>query len=282
MNRFLVIALVTVNLWQFLIVPYLSSPLWMLTLIPLALLNNTMWSLVHEAIHGNLAHNRTENLWCGRVLSALFGSSFTFLTAGHLSHHALNRTEHERLEIVKPGQSMWRARLTYYSMMCGGLFVTEVLVPLAFIIPFRELTKVVPAKGMARMILQRVSAKHVAVVIESVVAISLLVASFCLYGSYWPVLLAVLFARAFLVSSLEYIYHYGNELDNVNAAYNLALPRPLSALLLHFNWHHTHHVSPKTPWHQLELESLKRNECYDEYYWRAALRAWRGPIRQSP
>ena len=275
-NYIIVMVLVAIQLWQFIAVPLLPMA-WAWTLLPLALLNNSMWSIMHEAIHGNLFKGRM-NLWAGRVLSCLFGSSFQFLSAGHLSHHALNRSEAEQLEIIPEGMPKWKARLVYYFFMCGGLYVAEVLVPLAFIGPMKSLKKKLPEKTMIRMVFERATRKHLATALESIAAVTFLTCSALLYGANWPLFVGILFARAFLISSLEYIYHYGNVLGDVNAGYNLYLPRWVSACLFHFNYHHVHHEAPKVPWYELPKEAGRRNAKFDSGYFQAALRAWKGPM----
>lgn len=270
-NALIVSALLALNLWQFLAVPVLP-PLWAWTLLPLAFLSNTLWSAIHEAVHGNLFPSKRANLRAGRVLSCVFGSSFTFLSAGHLTHHALNRTE-EQLEIVQPGQSLWKARAKYYFFLCGGLYLSELFIPLAFLAPCFHLKGESLKDPFVASIYFRSVIKRRALVLESLTTVAFLSLSAYLYADRWYLLLAILLSRALFISALDYIYHYGNPVGDTQAAFNLYLPGPLASLLMNFNLHRAHHGSPRTPWVHLPCEA----PFYQDTFFRAAARVWKGP-----
>lgn len=250
--------LIGINIFQFLIVPLIGS-WWFLTLIPIALLSNTLWSAIHEAIHDNLPR------WIGVMLACVFGSSFHFLRAGHLTHHSLNRVD-EQLEIVRPWESMFLAQIKYYFFLCGGLYLAEMMIPLAFIGPIKTSS----TDKFVRMLFSRAEVSHVKIALESLACMGFLGLSLYLYGANWPILVGILVARAFFISSLDYIYHYGNPVGDIFASTNLRLPRWLSYLILRFNLHHSHHLSPSIPWNKLRGD-------YDDSYFRAARNVWKGP-----
>lgn len=68
-------------------------------------LNNTVFALFHEAEHKILHPNESVNEWVGRLLGALFPTSLGFHRAGHLNHHAHNRSEHETFDYIRPGRT---------------------------------------------------------------------------------------------------------------------------------------------------------------------------------
>jgi fatty acid desaturase len=270
MNAIIFILLVAANLFQFLIVPVLS-PAWALTLIPLAFTSNTLWAMIHEGIHGHTPR------WQGRILACVFGSSFTFLASAHLTHHALNRTKAERLEIVPPGEPMWKARLRYYFFLAGGLYLSELFVPLAFVLPFMSLMRIAARSDkFTESLIYRACVKSHQIFLESLCALTLLGVSAYLYGERWSLLVGIIFARAFFISWLDYIYHYGSALDRDEGVFNLWLPAPLRVLLLNFNMHRSHHHSTSTDWRDLPTSRLLTNATF----FQAALRVWRGPVRQ--
>ncbi len=254
---FLFIAL---GLFQLLGVPLLGG-YWYLALIPTTLLSNSFWAAVHETIHGGPK-------WVGRVLSILFGSSYYFLSAAHLTHHALNRTE-ERIEIVGQDESLLKARIRYYFFLCGGLYLSEMMVPFAFIWPLKGLKD-----RFLSMMVTRASTKRFEVVLDSFLSIVALAVSFWLYGDSWYWLGLSLVGRAFLVSSLDYIYHYGNPVGDPSYSYNLKLPKIMSLMILRFNLHHAHHLAPKISW-----DKLPEPPSYDGSFFKAAARVWRGPVK---
>ncbi|MGH7784726.1 MAG: hypothetical protein ACREO5_12905, partial [Candidatus Binatia bacterium] len=70
------------NLYQFFLLPLFQLPhslAWAWTLVPLALLNNSFWSLLHEAIHEMFSPSRSLNMLFGRLLAIFFGSPFRIL-----------------------------------------------------------------------------------------------------------------------------------------------------------------------------------------------------------
>ncbi len=267
MTTLVALLLIAANLWQFIAVPLLP-PAWAWTLLPLALTSNTLWSAIHEGIHGHIPR------WLSRTLACLFGSSFTFLSAAHLTHHQLNRTEAERLEVIAPGESLWRARLRYYFFLSGGLYLLEMFAPLGFILSLAALRRIAAnSDEFTRRFMVRCIERHVRIAIESLASMAFLALSAFLYSDRWPLLVAILAARAFLISSLDYIYHYGAALDRDLGVFNLWLPRPFSVFLLNFNLHRQHHQSTLTPWTELPSSCV----WYDDRFIAAALRVWRGP-----
>ena len=131
---------IVLNVFQFLFLPLFLVPrsmYWALLLVPLALANNPFWALIHEAIHGQFSASRTVNSTFGRILSVFFGSSFRVLRWSHLSHHKFNRTTTEQgTEVYNPEESSrLSAAFKYYFQIFGGLYLLEVLTPLAFLLP---------------------------------------------------------------------------------------------------------------------------------------------------
>ncbi len=265
-TRLIAWLLIGINLFQFIGVPLLP-PSWAWTLIPIAFTSNTLWALIHEAIHGNLSRG------FGQVLSCLFGSSFSFLKSGHLTHHVLNRTE-EQLEVLKPGESLWKARLRYYFFLCGGLYLVELLLPTALAIKIWSRTSSINQDKFTFEVFKRSEKLIRPITLEAIALVLFLGASATLYGKRWWLLLAILSARGFFISWLDYIYHYGNPVGNPLAANNLKLPSLLKLGILNFNLHKDHHKSPSTPW-------FKLNGGYDGSYLKAAINVWKGPIPPS-
>jgi fatty acid desaturase len=98
------------------------------------------------------------------------------------------------------------------------------------------------------------------------------------YGSYWPLLLAVLSARGFLISFLDNVYHYRTPVNDIFFARNLWLPNPLAAGLLNFNFHGIHHQNPAIPWISLPRVFRQQRQIFHGNYFTAAARQLRGPV----
>lgn len=232
------------------------SPAWVL--LP-ALFTNTFWSLIHEAIHGHLFASTKTSMLGGRALCIPLGAPFFLLRRGHLLHHAFSRTPRERTEVYDPSRKTWfSVAPCYYAHIVGGLYVAEVLAGLLLaLLPGRavrwlsarlESTHSVLGlllNAQAEPVTRRANRQDV------VMIILFFTPAFLLYSQDWPWLLAALLLRAFLISFFDYSYHYGTRLDTPQHALNMEAPRWLGLVLLNFNRHGSHHLSPALGWRTL-------------------------------
>lgn len=274
--------------YQFFILPALLLPRssrWTWTLLPLALLNNPLWSLMHEAVHGSLHPVRLINQFLGRLLGIFFAGPFRVLRVGHLLHHKYNRTPVERQETFDPRTtSYYRAALRYYVQLFGGTYLSVMCFPFLSFLPKRSLraltcqflNKETFFGRVADILLRDESLREIRR--DGFLILLWMTLSAILYGAHWPILAGILAFRCFSYSFLDYLYHYASPLDNVPHAYNLCLPKPLSWLLLYFNYHAVHHADPTLPWIHLPKAFLKQEGIFHAHYWRAALHQLQGPL----
>jgi fatty acid desaturase len=279
---------ITLNLYQFIVLPLWllpAAPAWAWTLLPLALLNNPYWSLIHEAIHDLFHPNRRINACFGRAMAILFGSPFRILRLSHLLHHKLNRMPVEGTEYYDGNQkTKVSAAPGYYFQILFGLYLVEVISPLLFFLPRRWV------RGFKDRWLRRESVSAILmqnwlsdealgeIRFDGLLIVSWLSLSFLCYGEHWPLLLAVLLARGFLISFLDNVYHYDTPVSDIFYAKNLRLAEPAAKLLLHFNLHGIHHVNPAIPWIHLPHAFDAQVGRFQGGYFTAALKQLRGPI----
>ncbi len=282
---------VLVNLYQFFFLPLFllpSTPWWALTLVPLALLNNPFWSLLHEAIHDMFHPSRRWNRVAGKVLAVFFGSPFIVLRLSHLLHHKLNRSAVEATELYSPEKiTSARASLGYYGHIFGGLYFLEIASPLLFFLPRIALRRLerkyfsgADLSGNLMKGLLRDEAVHETRA-DGLLIFGLLAASAACYGAYWPLLAVVFLARAFFISFLDNVYHYGTPIDDTFYARNLSLPAVCSAGLLNFNLHGIHHRNPAIPWIGLPQVFRQQSMQFEGNYFSAAFRQFDGPRTRS-
>lgn len=276
------------NAVQYFILPACLLPrhfYWAWMLVPIALLNNSYWSLLHEAIHDLFHSNSRVNMFFGRALSLMFGSPFRILRLSHLLHHKLNRTPKEGTEFYDRAKtSLLTAVPGYYFQILGGLYLVEALSPLPFFLPRRWLRRVVARRIKADTvtgILMQSWTRDEA--IHEIRADGLLIiigfgAALYFYGAYWPLLLAILVARGLFISFLDNVYHYRTPVSDVFYAKNLWLPPWLSKLLLNFNLHGIHHRHPSIPWRGLPFLFRDQAAIYHGNYFAAAADQLHGPI----
>jgi fatty acid desaturase len=261
-----------------------ASASWLLALLPGALLTNAYWALLHEAIHGHLHPRRAVNDALGRTAAVFFGAPFRLLRVGHLAHHRFSRTALERSEVYDPGAARraaaaWR----YYPMLFGGLYLAEVLGALLAFLPRPWGERLLKGAPLAAWLAARLAGPAARRELRRDAALTVFVygTSAWLYGPHWPWLLALVLARAFLISFLDNVYHYATPLDDPGYAHNLRLPRPLAWLLLHFNLHGVHHRQPALPWNALPAAFRALDARYHGGYARAALAQLRGPLAST-
>jgi fatty acid desaturase len=276
------------NVVQYFILPACFLPrhvYWAWMLVPIALLNNSYWSLLHEAIHDLFYFDSRVNMIFGRGLSVMFGSPFRILRLSHLLHHKLNRTPKEGTEFYDRGKSSpFKAAAGYYFQIFGGLYLVELLSPLPFLLPCAWLRRLVArwvkpdtVSGILMQSWTRDEAIR-EIRIDGLLIFTGFATALYLYGAYWPLLVAILAARSLLISFLDNVYHYRTPVSDVFYAKNLWLPRWLATLLLNFNLHGIHHRHPTVPWRGLPLLFRDQAEIYQGNYFVAAADQLRGPV----
>ncbi|HYH46346.1 MAG TPA: fatty acid desaturase [Thermoanaerobaculia bacterium] len=81
--------------------------------------NNTIFSLLHEAVHGHLHPHPRVNEAAGRFLAAFFPTGLGFQRVCHLGHHRRNRTDAEVFDYILPGESRLLKTVQWYSILTG-------------------------------------------------------------------------------------------------------------------------------------------------------------------
>ncbi len=274
--------------YQMFLLPVFLLPLdraWAWTLMPLVLLNNPLWSLIHETIHGNFARTPEASRRAGRLLAMCYGAPWRVLRTGHLLHHRFNRTSLERQELYDPASETAAARAPgYYFNLLIGLYLTQVLSMLAFVLPLSVMHRLRDRylsvdsfnAHAARAILKPAAIREIRM--DSALIVVLFGAGAWAYGADAWMLGLVLLGRGFCISFLDYIYHYGSPVGDHLHAYNLRLPGPVQAALLNFNLHAVHHRHPTLPWWGLPAAFQADDDRHAGDYGRFALRQLAGPL----
>lgn len=263
------------------------SVLWGLILLPMAWLNIVHWALIHEAIHKLLLTTTPANEQAGRVLAILMGASFHVLRFGHLMHHQLNRQFHS--EMVK--ERTFGAQAYYYAYLTFGLYLSELVTGWMFaVLPRKQFMLVARrtflkheenvAVAGERFFYQRGNVRHVRT--DVMASLALYGAAFYVYGAQWPWLLAFIGIRAFVISFMDNIYHFGTPEDNRKPAKELALSANLSMLILYGNYHETHHANPDVPWSALPYLHQKQGREFDGDLLLHGMMQFEGPAVVEP
>ena len=290
LNTLISAGLISVQALPLLIVPGLlgAHAAWGWLLVMPLLLNSTLWASIHEAIHGVLLPGRHRNEQLGRTLAILHGAPFALLRIGHLLHHRYSRTGRERTEVYDERETTWlRAAGGYYAHLFGGLYLAEVAGGLVLLLPRPLLAGLASRLGrpdnvlgplLANLMRPKVLAQAR---LDAACILALYGLTFMLYGEQAWMLVLALLARAFMISFMDNVYHYGTPLDKRRHAANLRLPEMLSGLLLRFNLHGVHHRHPGLPWWRLAETARRDRATFAADMGPALLGQLKGPIPAS-
>jgi fatty acid desaturase len=270
----------------------------MLLIAPLVVLTPTHWGLIHEAIHGQLFARRQLNEAAARALAIAFALPFDAVRFGHLMHHRFTREPFDRPDVRDATQPRWRARLTYYGRLLGGLYFAELGLPLLACVPARRASALVArgvgAQGSVGANVQRLFAGFAAdprrrarIRRDALLSIGLFALAFYLYGVWWPVLAVTMYLRGVWLSLADNLPHYGVALEEPGRARNFRVSRIWQGVLMNHHLHRLHHQHPTLPWTALPALERDPHDAQDitgesgkSAYFRSALRQfkWPGPL----
>ena len=255
--------------------------LWIVPFI--ALLSNQLWALIHETIHAIFYHKRSVNNAVGRILGVCLGSAFGLVKPAHLVHHKLNRTIYEQVEISRSDSIAKDNRIFYYYLFMG-LYINEIVAPFMSFLSRKKIDKAIDTLFIKKSYNYEVAIQIInkglnSVRLDTFIIVLVWGTSFYLYGEHWYILALFFLIRGFLISFLDYIYHYKTPLNDVKHGYNLELPRLMQKFLLNFNLHGIHHQHPQESWEKLPGLLLKNGGRYDKKYFSQALNQLQGTVK---
>lgn len=242
------------------------------------------WLLIHEAIHLKLRARRAGNDALGRLLSVLFGAPFHLLKVGHMTHHRHNRGALDTTELMPHGtRRAWAWTLAYYARICGLLYVSEVLAPLAFVAwrwTKRLVLRAARVPGLDAVLELFTRPVVNAIRIDAAASFALIALIVVWHRDAPGALLALLAVRAFAVSYYDNAYHYGTDPEDTAAALNLSVPRWLGPFILNHNYHRVHHRYPVASWAALPGLFARDGDRFDRPLAAAAFDQMKGPLRR--
>jgi fatty acid desaturase len=243
--------------------------------------NNTIFSLLHESVHGIFHRRREVNDLFGMIGAAFFPTGFLFQRVCHFGHHRRNRTDDESFEYYNPGKSRFQSWFHLYCLLTGWFWSSA---PLGCAIYFlsgpyfsRPLFKERIARfyGMEPMVadLARAPAARMRAEILFTIAFqAALVLALDLTLAGW---LACYVAFALNWCALQYTDHAYTRRDIREGASNLRVSRPVQWIFLNYHHHLAHHRNPTVPW--IHLPRFVDFSQPRPSFLRTYLRLWLGP-----
>jgi fatty acid desaturase len=251
-----------------------------LAAVAFSFVNNTMFSLLHESVHGIGHANRRCNEALGTFAAAFFPTSLSLQRVFHLAHHARNRTADEQFDYIRPSDRPWLKRAQWYAILTGLYWVFVPLGGIAYLVwpsvfSRTRASSTASQTGASSMFAHLDEAPRTRIRLELLFTLSLQVALFVLLDLTLAGWLWCYAAFAVNWSSLQYTDHAFSKLDVRDGAWNLRVNPVTRALFLNYHHHLAHHRHPQVPWIRLGdyVDPREERPSFWSVYWRM----WRGP-----
>lgn len=244
--------------------------------------NNTLFSLLHESVHGIFHPRRAVNEAAGRVLAAFFPTALTFQRLCHLGHHRRNRTDAELFDYVLPGESRALKAAQWYGILTGIYWLLPPLACIAYLAwpglfrkPLLQGTTAARQTSAEAMASGFEGAPEGRIRLEILFSLAVQAAMVKLLDLNLMGWLTCYGAFAVNWSSLQYADHAWSGRDVHDGAWNLRVNRLVQYLFLNYHHHRAHHQRPDVPW----LHLSKYVDLSEERpsFLRIYLQMWRGP-----
>lgn len=258
----IIIALTAYSACIFILYFVNTDPHWSMKVLgafAFSLFGNTIFSLLHESVHGCFSWNRKINYIFGVISAAFFPTSFTIQKHCHLGHHRRNRTDVEMFEMYYEGDNKWMKFIQLYSIV-GGVYWTSpptgCLVHLFF-------PKLLNAKFLRSnhpdvqhmsadaMIGDLQKANPTKARLETIFAILVQVSLFYFLNLSFINWLICYWGFALAWGGLQYADHAWTKRDIRQGAWNLKVNPIIKMFYLNYHDHKVHHVYPFLPWNYL-------------------------------
>ncbi len=256
--------------------------------IAFSFVGNTIFSLLHESVHGLFHPNRAVNEIGGILCAAFFPTGLSVQRVLHLGHHRRNRTELETFDYYYPEDNRFLKTVQWYGIISGIYWIVAVLGWLVylfapFVLGIRSIRD--PGSALAEhtsgpaYVRDYAKAPPVRARLELVITLGLQLLVFHALDLTVTGWLCCYLAFGLNWSALQYADHAFSPLHVVEGAWDLRVHPLVQSLFLNYHLHLAHHRNPTTPWYRLPSKVDKRR--YRPSFLRMYARMWRGP-RPAP
>jgi fatty acid desaturase len=251
-----------------------------------AFVNQTPFSLLHEAVHGLAAATPRRNRALGTIAGWMFPTSFTLQRAAHLVHHSKNRTDEDLYDYYLPSQSRSLRNAWLYGGNLLGLywFCIPLSNALYLIAPplYRSrlfVERIAPKLGFAQHAREIAELPPLRVWCEIALAFGYQAALWWWLDLRWQGWLAAHWFFAMHWSASQYVDHAWSARDVVEGAWDLRVAAPLRWLALNYTYHLAHHRDPSLPWTRLPARATRIEQ---PSYWQIYASLWRNGVQPAP
>lgn len=264
------------------------SPPWLALAgaVAFAFVNNTPFSVMHEAVHGVGGATPSRNYALGVIAGWMFPTSFSLQRVAHLGHHARNRTDRDLYDYYLPGESRWVRNVWLYGGNLLGLYwfciplsnaVYLLATPLYRSRVFVE--RIAPAIGFGHYVRDLVELPSGKVRLEIALAFAYQAFLWWACDLSWQGWLLTHWLFALHWSSLQYVDHAWSPRDVVNGAWDLRVSAAARWLALNYHYHLAHHRHPGAPWTSLPALAVREGQ---PTFWQVYWSLWRHGVQPAP
>jgi len=246
---------------------------------------NTLFALVHEAVHGVASTSTMWNNTLGRVAGWVFPLSFTLQRIAHLGHHQRNRTDSELYDYYLPHESRWWRNVWMYLGNLLGLYWLCVVLSNALLLVAPWLYRsrwfvrtLAPALGFGPYMHDIAQAAPLRLWLEVAAAALYQAVLFYVLDLHGPGVALCYAGFALHWSVLQYATHAWSARDVRNGAWNLRVLAPSRWLALNYHYHLAHHQNPHLPWYALPAAV---QPGLQPSFWRVYFSLYKG-VRPAP
>lgn len=187
-----------------------------------------LYTVSHEAAHGNAHPNRAVNAWIGRVAAAIQGMTFPLFRIIHLQHHAFTNDPKRDPDFVIGRQPRWLLPVwTLVRLLHDNLFMVS-----------RRLWS-----GKQRQLREHLVTTAIQ---AGIVTAAILTGN--LEAVLWGWLGPALLSGALLELTVAWAVHYPHLSQHPLENTRMFRGKLLQVLTLNQNYHLVHHLWPRIPW----------------------------------
>ncbi len=252
--------------------------------VAFSFLGNTLFSCLHECIHGVFHTSKQVNDGFGVLCAAFFPIGFSLLRAAHLNHHRRNRTEYEMFDYYSPTDSRVLKFVQWYGIISGIYWIVTQLGWMIYLLcPFlfrgslrttewHELAEHTSGPAYLRAFAAAPPMRARVELLFTILFQAAIFVAFDLSVFGW---LVCYLAFGFHWSALQYADHAFSRLDVTEGAWDLRIHPLVQAVFLNYHLHLAHHRNPATPW--IHLPRYVDETRYRPRFVALYLRMWLGP-----
>jgi len=216
--------------------------------------NNTLFSLLHESVHGVFHDDKKINYMAGVLCAAMFPTGYAIQRVSHIGHHKRNRTDLELYDYYLPGQSKWLKTYWLYCLLTGFYWAIIPVGCLIFLVfPWAFASRAFqrgPARWWGFELFVRDIAEQgkLRVWSELLFVASFQTALWFLLELNWAGWLICYWSFGLVWSATQYVIHAWTVRSVRDGAWNLSVNPIVRAIFLNYHLHLAHHRNPNVPW----------------------------------